>query len=285
MRARPKPRSGRSRMRHAAAAAFAFAVAAAFSVSVGAASSEEPAAPMDVDAAIVLAVDSSFSVDPGIAAVQRLGHAEALRSSEVARAIRSGPLGCVAVTYVEWSGVGELRTVMPWTALCRPEDAGAAADRIAREGDVGMRRPWRGRTSLSFAIAAGQLLLDGFPGRAGRKIIDISTNGTNNDGLPVVSARDRALGQGYVINAIAVAREEPGITDDLAGYLTHSVVGGPGAFTISAEHPRDYAQALRRKLVLEISGADAAGEGSGPATLCLSTKTTQAERCVKTGGA
>lgn len=214
---------------------------------------EMAAAEMVVDAAIVLAVDSSFSVDPAAADLQRLGHADALLSSQVADAISKGLVGCIAITYVEWSSVGEIRTVLPWTRLCDGDDTNAAAAAIAHGGDAGYRRPWRGRSSLSFAIAAGSLMLDRFPGEAARRIIDISTNGTNNDGVPVIESRDRTLRRGHIINAIAISREEPGVTADLPAYLAASVIGGPGAFAIAAERAEDYAAALRMKLVLEIS--------------------------------
>lgn len=44
------------------------------------------------------------------------------------------------------------------------------------------------------------------------------------------------------------------MTDDLAGYLHEAVIGGPGAFVAVSKDPADYARALRRKLVVEISG-------------------------------
>lgn len=113
----------------------------------------------------------------------------------------------------------------------------------------------RGRTSLSYAIEASGLLLDDFPGRAGSRIIDISANGTNNDGLPVSRVRSRVVDKGHVINAIAVSRAEPGITDDLWAYFHDNVIGGAGSFAIAPDTPADYAKALRRKLVLEISRA------------------------------
>lgn len=171
-----------------------------------------------VDAAIVLAVDTSQSIDQDQADRQRYGHVEALRSREVQSAIRRGAIGCIAIAYVEWSSVGRLRTVMPWKRICGRDDALDAAALIDGQGDVGVERRGRGRTSLSYAIEASSLMLDDFPGQADSKIVDISANGTNNDGLPVAEARARVLAKGHVINAIAVSRVEPGITDDLWTY-------------------------------------------------------------------
>jgi Protein of unknown function (DUF1194) len=189
-----------------------------------------------VDAAIVL-VDTSASIDPEQADRQRYGHVEALRSREVQSAIHRGVVGCIAIAYVECSSVGRLRTVLLWKRICGRDDATEAATFIAGHGDTGAER--RGRTSLSYAIEASSLMLDSFPGRAGSKIVDISANGTNNDGLPVSQARSRVLDNGQVINAIAVSRAEPGITNDLWAYFHDNVIGGPGSFAIAPDEPAD----------------------------------------------
>lgn len=217
---------------------------------------------IEADAAIVFAVDSSTSIDPERADRQRIGHAEALRSREVITAITSGPAGCIAITYFEWSSVGSLRTILPWQLVCNEAQARAAAQTIEDYGDTGHGRSRGGRTSISFAIDAASLSLRAWSGKATRTVIDISVNGTNNDGLPVEISRRHALAEGHVINAITLDRAEEGVTDDLAGYLHEAVIGGPGAFVLMTNNPADYARALRRKLALEISGlalpADAA---------------------------
>mgnify|MGYP001047813910 CR=1 FL=1 len=216
-----------------------------------------------VDTAVIFAVDASSSIGPGTARLQLNGHVEALRSAEVAKAIASGPIGCIAISYVEWSSVGRLAVILPWTRLCGAEDASQAAGLILERGSDGIERKGSGRTSLSFAIDAGRLLLGKYPGHAGRKVIDVSTNGTNNDGLPPIDSRARAFEVGYIVNGIALSRDEPGITDDLPGYLENNVITGAGAFVVAPRKPQEYEIALRRKLVLEISNwqtDDAAGK-------------------------
>lgn len=206
-----------------------------------------------VDTAVIFAVDASSSIGPGTARLQLNGHVEALRSAEVAKAIASGPIGCIAISYVEWSSVGRLAVILPWTRLCGAEDANHAAGLILERGSDGIERKGSGRTSLSFAIDAGRLLLGKYPGHAGRKVIDVSTNGTNNDGVPPIDSRARAFEVGYIVNGIALSRDEPGITDDLPGYLEDNVITGAGAFVAAPSKPEEYTMALRRKLVLEIS--------------------------------
>jgi hypothetical protein len=204
----------------------------------------------DVDVAIVFAVDFSSSIDPPTADLQRKGHAAALTSPQVTAAIASNYRGCIAITYFEWSSPGRGRIVLPWTRVCKLADAEAAARTISEKGFSGFTRRARAGTSVSSAIDLGAYLLDNFPGKADRKIIDISGNGTNNDGLPVQPSRLNAVAKGYTINAIAIpAKEER----QLASYFADNVIGGPQAFVISPTGPGDYAIALRRKLVTEIS--------------------------------
>ena len=64
-----------------------------------------------VDLQLVLAVDISRSMDYNEQRVQREGYAAAFRSSEIHKAIASGPSGRIAVTYMEWSSAFYQRIV------------------------------------------------------------------------------------------------------------------------------------------------------------------------------
>ena len=207
----------------------------------------------EVDTAIVFAVDVSASVDPATAGLQREGHATAIVAPEVIAAIARKRIGCIAVTYVEWAGSGHARSVVPWTSVCGLGDAQAVASDIRKEGDRGFGCERRCSTSISSAIGLGSFLLDSYLGTADSKIIDISANGTNNDGLPVEATRLRAIAKGYTINAIAIPQVFRGVSYDLTAYFADNVIGGPRAFVIAPDTPSDYAEALRRKLVTEIS--------------------------------
>lgn len=211
------------------------------------------AAGVDVDVAIVFAVDNSSSIDRHTADLQREGHAKALLSPDVVAAITETNTGCIAITYFEWSSVGRTRIVLPWTRICSGAAADAAARVISGKGDRGYGRGAGGRTSVSAAIDVSALLLDRYPESAARKVIDISSNGENNDGLPVLASRELAVAKGYTINAIAVPSADENPVYRLASYFTTNVIGGPGAFVITPAGPDDYAIALRRKLVLEIA--------------------------------
>lgn len=213
-----------------------------------------PAHATNVDTAIVFAVDVSASIDAATAKMQRQGHADALVAPEVIAAIaRGGSFGCIAITYFEWAGPGHVRTVLPWTTICSPGDAQAAATIISRDGDNGSGCVRNCSTSISFAIDLSRMLFEQYPGHAGRKVIDISANGTNNDGLPVALSRLRAIKSGYTINAIAMPAFRRSVPEDLTAYFADNVIGGPGAFVVSSDSIGDYAKVLRRKLVVEIS--------------------------------
>ncbi|TIT76732.1 MAG: DUF1194 domain-containing protein [Mesorhizobium sp.] len=171
------------------------------------------------------------------------------------------------MAYFEWSSPGYTRTVLPWTRICGLEDAKAAASVMSNKGDTGYRRRGRGGTSVSAAIDVGSLLLDRFPGNAMKKVIDISSNGENNDGLPVQPSRESAIAKGYTINAIAIPTDDEDPGQPLAAYFARSVIGGSQAFVMSPTGPHDYVTALRRKLVTEVSmhiPATGAAELPGP---------------------
>jgi hypothetical protein len=217
------------------------------------ASGPEEAQGLDVDVAVVFAVDFSSSIDPATADLQRNGHAAALTSPQILKALSSSLRGCIAISYFEWASPQSIKSVLPWTRICRPQDAEAAADIISSGGDTGIGRRIRGGTSISSAIAVGTQLLDRFPGHAERKVIDISGNGENNDGMPVQQARTTAIGKGYTINAIAVPSEDENPDRPLATYFADEVIGGDQAFVMAPKEPSDYTTALRRKLFNEIS--------------------------------
>src|SRR5687768_9579989 len=126
----------------------------------------------EVDIALVVAVDNSYSMDPEEQALQREGFADAFRSPLVHDAIRRGMLGRIGVTYMEWAGAYDQRVIVPWTLLDNPESLMAFAERIA---GVPLRRAQR--TSIAGAIDFGVKLLGESGFEATRRVIDISGDG------------------------------------------------------------------------------------------------------------
>lgn len=210
---------------------------------------------LDVDLELVLAVDVSRSMDQEEQALQRQGYLAALEHPEVIAAIRSGFLGRIAITYVEWAGPGRQAIIAPWTVVDGVEAASALVDNIAGQPVSYLRG-----TSISSALLFTSELFDGNGFLSPRQVIDISGDGPNNMGYPVLEARETVLNRGITINGLPImlnANYYGGYSiRDLDIYYEDCVIGGPGAFLITVETLDRFAEAVRRKLVLEIAGAE-----------------------------
>jgi hypothetical protein len=215
-------------------------------------------APVEVDLELVLAVDVSRSMSPGELEIQRQGYATALVSPEVTGAIRNGFLGRIGVIYLEWAGSNAHRVIADWTLIESPADADAFAARIARSVNPSMRR-----TSISGALLFARERLEDSPFEAPRQVIDVSGDGPNNQGHPVLAARDLLVSEGVTINGLPLMTNEgfggAWYLPDLDLYYQACVIGGPGAFVVPVYDWSQFASAVRRKLVLEISGLAASG--------------------------
>lgn len=209
---------------------------------------------VEVDVELALMVDVSRSMTANELDIQRRGYAAALTSDAVLGVIGDGFLGRIAVTYVEWAGPGSHRVVVDWTTIGDAEEAAWVAGLLMQARPVGMQR-----TSISSALdyAADTLHTNGFQGL--RRVVDISGDGPNNSGDPVVPARDRLLARGVTINGLPLMTAE-GVgsrwsMDDLDAYYRDCVIGGQGAFMIPVRSWDEFADAVRRKIVLEIAAA------------------------------
>ena len=199
----------------------------------------------EVDLALVLAVDCSFSVDFREFALQMKGLGAAFRKPEVKRAIALGNLQRIAVSVVQWSDESNQVVAMPWTILETEEDGDLFGETLA-----GMpRKLAEGGTSISSALLYSAAHLSRAP-RAQRLVIDVSSDGRNNVGVPVNAVRDRLVAQGITINALTILNEWP----TLDVYFQNQVVGGEGHFVIPANDYQAYADAIYRKLLREITG-------------------------------
>ena len=213
-----------------------------------AASAMEP-----VDVELVLAVDVSRSVDEQEQEMQFRGYADAFRDPRLAEAMMRGPLGTTAVTLFTWSDWNIQEHLLGWTRL----DGAGACRRFAEALDAAPRRTHL-YTSISGAMDfAGRLFGQGFEGT--RRVVDISGDGINNSGREIEAARRDLLGQGVVLNGLAVLDRTPappglGPAQPLDEYYRERVIGGPGAFLMVAEGFGSFAQAVRRKIIREVAG-------------------------------
>jgi len=206
-----------------------------------------------VDVELVLAVDVSYSMDMDELAIQREGYAQAIVSKEFLQALKTGPNGKISVTYFEWAASSDQKIIIPWRVIDGPETADAVANEI-------MKTPIRraSRTSISGAINFAMPLFDENPFRGLRRVIDISGDGPNNNGAPVIGARDAAIGKGITINGLPIMVKEPSYStmdiDNLDFYYEDCVIGGPGAFVVTIKDRDKFKEAIRTKLVLEVAG-------------------------------
>ena len=87
-----------------------------------------------VDLLLVMAADVSRSVDSQKFALQREGYATAFSDPRVLNAIKSGANSRIAVTFVEWSGMGSQRVVVDWMIIDGPQTAQQFGDRLLLNG-------------------------------------------------------------------------------------------------------------------------------------------------------
>jgi hypothetical protein len=206
-----------------------------------------------VDVELVIAVDVSYSMDMDELAVQREGYAQAIVSKEFLQALKSLSIGKISVTYFEWAASSDQKIIIPWRVIDGPETADAVADEI-------MKTPIRraSRTSISGAIYFAMPLFEANPYRGLRRVIDISGDGPNNNGLPVVGARDIALAKGITINGLPIMVKEPSLStmdiENLDWYYEDCVIGGPGSFVVPIKDREKFKEAIRTKLLLEVAG-------------------------------
>ena len=206
-----------------------------------------------VDLQLVLAVDVSRSIDEVEAELQRHGYTEALTNRTVIDAILSGEHKRIALCYAEWAGTHYQVVVIDWMLIDSAAAAHRFADRLAEAPRAS--QSW---TAVGAALAFAARRFDNSGYESKRRVIDVSGDGRTNDGPPAEMVRDKLVTQGFVINGLPVMmnRTNFGRPPDtgLDKYYEENVIGGPGAFMITAANFDDFGRAVRSKLIREISG-------------------------------
>lgn len=217
----------------------------------------------EVDLELVLLADSSGSIDADELLLQRQGYMDALRHPQVLAAITGGARGRIAVTYAEWADQFHQTVLVPWMII----DSKAAAERFADTLKGQPRTAW-GSNAIGSALAAGQRWIETNQFEGDRKVIDFSGDSANSwSGVPVRTARDRALAAGIVINGLAISCRDFGCSGRPMGYnleeaFRQTITGGPGSFVVTVDGKTTFEEAVRRKLVIEISGLTPPGLGT-----------------------
>jgi hypothetical protein len=200
------------------------------------------------DVALVMAVDVSSSVDEERFQLQRDGIARSLESQAVADAIAGGPHQTIELAIIEWSEAQSV--LLDWTIIRGPADIERVIHLLQAQ-----QRPTVGwKTDIGGGIAKAVALLDSAPLAASRRIIDVSGDGQQNCGhISADQARSAALAGSITINGLPITSgDEP----DVDRWYEQHVVGGEGAFLIVANGHERFADAMRKKLALEIAGLE-----------------------------
>ncbi|KIT17214.1 DUF1194 domain-containing protein [Jannaschia aquimarina] len=209
-----------------------------------------PLRAQDTDLELVLLADASGSITEAEIRFQRQGYAQAITDPEVLTAIRTTAYGSIAVTYVEWAA--NQQVVVPWTRIATAEDAEAFAAAL-----LAPPRQAFGRNAIGAALLRGRDLIEGNEIDGWRKVIDFSGDSPNSySGPPVAAARDEVVAAGITINALAIPSERyvRNGRNTLPDIYRDRIIGGFGAFVEAAETRDDFAEAVKRKLILEIAG-------------------------------
>ena len=145
------------------------------------------------------------------------------------------------------------KVVIPWRLI----DGAASAEQVAAEIQrAPIRRAYR--TSISGALGFTAPLFEGSGFRGIRRVIDVSGDGTNNQGPLVTVVRDEVISKGITINGLPIMFKRPNASTmdipNLDIYYEDCVIGGPGAFVVPIREREKFKDAIRTKLVLEIAG-------------------------------
>ncbi len=210
-----------------------------------------------VDLELVLLADASRSIDDREIRFQRQGYAAAITDPDVLAVIYHGYERRIAVTYVEWGDETSQEVVVPWTIIDGPKSAAGFARDLLQ-----VPRLASGPNAIGSALAAAQALIEGKEIVGTRRVIDFSADSAwSGGGVPVFQARAAALAAGIVINGLAILCRDCDsgrpVDYDLEEAFASFIIGGPGSFVITADGNRRFAEAVRRKLILEIAPGQA----------------------------
>lgn len=207
---------------------------------------DTPRATQPVAVELVLAVDCSSSVSTGEFHLQMEGIARAFLHPDIVAAIEATAPEGIAVSLLLWSSEANQVQSIGWSRLTDAATAAGFAERVrATSRSVG-----GGSTAIGSAVIRALDLIRGNAFAGERQVIDVSGDGAANQGPDPERARELAAALSVSVNGLAVLNEDPA----LALYYESNVIGGPGAFMVTARTYRDFARAILKKLLLEIGG-------------------------------
>ena len=190
--------------------------------------------------ALLLAIDVSNSIDPAEYRIQADGLADALLDPQVLDALVQGR---VAVSVVQWSGVGRQQVTFPWVRIGSEADVRALSERARAMERAFVMSDTAVGDLIRFASAQFGEVAD-----CERRVIDISGDGTDNAGTDPQAARRAAEVAGIEINGLAIE----GMGLSITTFYRRHVITRDG-FVMTARGHRSYAETLKRKIRREVA--------------------------------
>lgn len=232
---------------------FKILLAAGTALGLLSAVSAQAATPVALE--LSLLIDTSGSVDSSEFALQRNGYVNAFNSAAVQTAI-ANLSGGIAVNLIQWSGANQQAQVVGWTHVTDAASATAFATNVS---NFQFGNAFSGQTAPGSAINYATPLFFNNDYTGARLVIDVSGDGTQNDGANTAAARDAAVAQGIRINGLPIGDAS------LAAWYASNIQGGTNSFTLPVSDFAGFNQAIQQKLVAEITNTPV----PEPATMAL----------------
>ena len=194
--------------------------------------------------ALVMALDVSGSVDWAEYRLQRKGIADAFRDDELIDLIEYLP-GGIAVAVSQWSGSWHQENMLGWHRIETRSDA----LRFAKAVQSITRNRVGAMTATGNALLHAELMFRSNPYTCDKKVVDVSSDGKSNQGLVASQVSDQLDRSGTTINVLAILEDD----ETLIPYFAEHVVRGPASFVQSANDYADYFEAIKRKLLRELT--------------------------------
>jgi len=201
---------------------------------------------------LVLAVDTSTSVDSAEFELQRNGLADAFAHPDLIAVIEGMGETGIAVTMVEWAGGQQQATIVDWTLVNSAAASLQVSSRIRSAP-----RAFSGMTDIGGVIRYSVNAIESNRFSGLRKVIDVSGDGTSNDESSSIE-RDIAVSRGITINGLVILQKDYDLGEiaeiDLIQHYSTQVIGGNGAFLMTAINFEDFRRSILNKLLREILG-------------------------------
>jgi hypothetical protein len=205
--------------------------------------------------ALAIGLDVSGSVDAREFGLQTQGLARALTAPPIRAALLQTLDNPVSLAVFDWSGADHQRTILAWTEIT--DDA--ALDRAASAIATAIRIERSPATGVGAAMIYGDALLAKRP-NCWRATLDLTGDGLNNSGITPRDVQLPDRRPQVTVNALVIGVDsdegwdggDPEIAQLIAWFRT-DVIRGPDAFVEAALGFEDFAEAMERKLLRELS--------------------------------